>query len=115
MIEFPSRPLRRPPKDSVEMLSDHARVTEEETFGRIQSIAERVSDRTDEIEFKSTGVDEEVKIVNKLGFTPTRMIPCREKYPYTIGWSRDSLADKDFIYVRTSAPRGTVFCARFDP
>ncbi len=86
---------------------------EGELLRHTKNIAGRVVDTEDELAFTSTGVDEEIRIPNTLGFVPTRMILCRQPYPYVVGWARESLADQRFLYVKTSAPKGTRFCAQF--
>ena len=115
MIEIPGRLPRRPSRSDDPATRDaYDRFVEEDYDRRFRQIAERASDKTDVITFESTGEDEEVLIMNRFGFVPTEAVPCRMPYPYTAGQAREDLADKDFIYMKTSAPKGVKFRFRFE-
>ena len=70
-----------PPPTTLDDVAEHIQLVEEELQNRTTDIANKASDKTDEIEFESLGEDEEVLLVNSLKFTPNRATPCKQPYP----------------------------------
>ena len=68
-------------------------------------------DHRNEIEVVSEGIGQEVRIPHQLGFVPARMsvVDPGDREDGVVVRSRPDLGDKDFIYVKTTAPRGTKF------
>ncbi len=116
-INTPKGLGRRTPEleDNPEFSRD-LRLAMDELNRKVDDTADQASgSKYDEIEFKSAGEGETVRIANSLDYVPNRMRKVCSKGPYEVGEPEDGLfADEDFIYVVTNAPKGTVFVVEFD-
>ena len=74
-------------------------------------------DHRNEIEVMSEGVGREVRIPHQLGFIPARMsvVDPGDFDGGSVYRSKPDLGDENFIYVKTSAPRGTKFVVVVKP
>jgi hypothetical protein len=95
-------------------LSRFLRLSVEDSQRGMADLSEHVpGSKFDEIEFSSAGEGLEIRVANRLGFVPNRMeIVCAKdaNRPYE---HLEKLADKDFIYLKSNAPKGARFIARF--
>jgi len=85
----------------------------EEIARRAAEVAEHLpGSKFDEITFKSLGEGVEVRIENDFDWIPNRYEIVSRKGDYRVWEPRDDLADRSFIYLKTSAPKGKRFIAR---
>lgn len=96
-----------------------ARLVTEDLADRIERVANRASDKHDELTLISAGDSSEQRIPNDLDFIPNRVwcVRCRvsqgnDPAPYSIWETRD--ADEEFVYLATDAPEGSELTVRCD-
>jgi len=113
-LEIPKTLARRVPVDGTqeEQLNAHQKI-QDELARRIAEVADHLpGSKFHEIEFTSPGPSQEITIENTFDFTPNRVHVVSRKGDYNVWEPREDLADDSFIYLSTSAPKGTKFVAR---
>ncbi|MBU0599145.1 hypothetical protein KKF61_09260 [Patescibacteria group bacterium] len=106
-------PYRVSESATPEELARGHRKNAEELARRTAEVAEHLpGSKFDEVEFTSLGEGREVRIENPFDWIPNRRETVSGKGAYLIGNARSDLADKQFIYLTTNAPKGTKFIVR---
>lgn len=113
--DIAKRQARRAPRTgNVEDIERHLRIREDEDDKRFRRLAERASDKYDELSFLSAGDDVEVRVPNTLGFIPNRGWTCCVRGPWMGYFSRADAGDENTLFLSTNAPEGERIHMRFE-
>jgi hypothetical protein len=99
---------RTPPRD-YESRERYERIIQDDADRRIAKLE---SEEDAEITMTSAGIGKEIRVSNNLDFMPNRFQVVNSDDAFSVGKSRGTLADENFIYLKSTAPYGTQFVVR---